>query len=108
MRTQDNLIRRFNITSKYKGYYLILDAIDIACKKQQESLYITKDIYPLLADKYHLSIQSVEKNIRTIIDKCWYNNRELVQEIAGCKLDYCPTNSEFIDYVAYYLTVIQK
>lgn len=97
------IIRQFNITTKYKGYYFVLEAIDIASAKQNEILYITKDIYPMIARKYQTSTYSVEKDIRTIIEKCWTNNRELLEKIAGCKLDYCPTNSEFIDYMTYYV-----
>lgn len=97
------IIRQFNITTKYKGYYFVLDAIEIAVTKQNESLHITKDIYPSIAQKHDTSIYNVEKNIRTIVEKCWANNKRLLEIIAGCKLDYCPTNSEFIDYIAYYV-----
>lgn len=97
------IIRKFNITAKYKGYYFVLDAIEIALTKQNETLYVTKDIYPTIAQKYQTSVYNVEKNIRTIIEKCWINNKPLLENIAGCQLDYCPTNSEFIDYVTYYV-----
>ena len=103
MKQQTQLIRQFNITSKYRGYYLIIDAIEIAYKNQHQCLHITKDIYPIIARKHNISSRSVEKNIRTIVEKCWENNRELMQEVAGCKLTCCPTNSEFIDYVSYYI-----
>lgn len=103
MKKHAQIIRQFNITTKYKGYHFILDAIEIASGKQNETLYITKDIYPMIASKYHTSIYSVEKDIRTIIEKCWINKKELLEKIAGCKLNYCPTNSEFIDYITYYL-----
>lgn len=105
MKTENGtqIIRQFNITSKYKGYYFVLDAIEIASSKQNETLYITKDIYPIIAKKYNTTTYSVEKDIRTIIEKCWINNKQLLERIAGCKLDYCPTNSEFIDYMTYYM-----
>lgn len=103
MKQQMNIIRKFNITSKYRGYYLVMDAIEIAYKNQNQCMHITKDIYPILAGKHNVSSRSVEKNIHTIVEKCWENNRELLQEIAGCKLHGCPTNSEFIDYISYYI-----
>lgn len=97
------IIRQFKVTSKYKGYPLIIDAIELSIQNYGDCIKITKDIYPALSEKYGIPQYSVERNIRTIIEACWKNDRELLKKIAGCDLIKCPTNSDFIDSVAYYI-----
>lgn len=97
------IIREFHITSKYKGYPLIIDAIDFYISKDGNYIKITKDLYPILSEKYNISTSSVERNIRTVVEACWANNKEAVQNIIGHKTIRCPSNSEFIDAIAYYI-----
>ena len=70
---------------------------------QERPMKITKDIYPILARKYKSTPSNVEHNIRTLINLCWMSHRETLEEIAGCTMEDKPTNSEFIDILAYYL-----
>ena len=97
------IIRKLGVTSNYKGYFYLADAIRLAINAQDKPIKITKDIYPYLAGKYQTTTMNVEHNIRTAINICWETNREGVVEIAGYRLICKPTNSEFIDMVAYYL-----
>lgn len=64
---------------------------------------ITKDIYPRLAKKFKSKPSNIEHDIRTIVNVCWENHRERLEQIAGYPLEYRPTNSEFIDMIAFYL-----
>ena len=98
-----SLIRRLGATSKYKGYYYVAEAVKMAEALQERPMKITKDIYPILARKYKSTPSNVEHNIRTLINLCWMNHRETLEEIAGCTMEDKPTNSEFIDILAYYL-----
>ena len=71
-------------------------------------LRITKDIYPYLARKYRSTPTNIEHDIRTMVNVCWEGNKKLLDEIAGYPLEYKPTNSEFIDMLAYYLREIEE
>lgn len=95
-------IRQFRVTSKYKGYLLIIDAVILYLEK--DFTKITKDIYPALAHKYHISVTSVERNIRTVIETCWRNDRRAVQEIFGCEITKCPSNADFLEAISYFVT----
>lgn len=97
-----DIIRQFRITSKYKGYILIIDAIILYIDK--DFVQITKDVYPVLSKKYHTNITNVERNLRTIVELCWKNNKTAVQEILGYNTERCPSNSVFIEAIAYYIT----
>ena len=102
------IIRKLGITSNYKGYYFVADAIQLAMNAQDVPMKITKDVYPYLASKYKTKTLNVEHNIRTVINVCWETNRKGMAEIAGHPLNYKPTNSDFIDMVAYYLLSVQE
>ena len=97
-------IRKLGLTSKYKGYYYLAEAISIAMAQEDRHIRITKDIYPYLARKYITTPSNIERDMRTVISACWKMNKPGLDKIAGYELSYKPTNSEFIDMITYYLT----
>ena len=97
------IIRRLGVTSKYKGYYFLAEAINMVMEQKDEQMRITKDIYPGLARKFKSTPSNIEHDIRTVVSICWKTNKKSLDEIAGYPLKFKPTNSEFIDMVAYYL-----
>lgn len=103
MRKVYGLIRKLGATSKYKGYYFVAEAVKMTMESQEEPMKITKDIYPCLAKKFKSTPMNVEHDIRTVINVCWSTNKKTMEEIAGYSLNYRPTNSEFVDMLAYYL-----
>lgn len=108
MREVYRLIRKLGVTSKYKGYYFVAEAVKLSMEMQERPLKITKDIYPYLAKKFKSTPMNIEHDIRTVINVCWMANRETMDVIAGYHLLYRPTNSEFIDMLAYYLSQMEK
>ena len=59
------------VTSKYKGYFFVTDAIGLAMNYQDKPIMITKDMYPYLASKYKTKPMNIEHNIRTVVNVCW-------------------------------------
>lgn len=102
------IIRKLGVTSNYKGYHFVADAIQLAMNSQDEPIRITKDIYPYLATKYKTTTLNIEHDIRTVIKVCWETNRKEMSKMAVYPLIYKPTNSEFIDMVAHYLLSAQE
>ena len=96
MRKVYRLIRQLGVTSKYKGYYYVAEAVRMFMEIQDHPIKITKDIYPSLAKQFKSTPVNVEHDIRTVINVCWESNKEAMNEIAGYPLRYKPTNSEFI------------
>ena len=101
------VIRKLGATSKYKGYYYVVDAVEMAQKIYERPVKVTKDIYPVIARKYK-STSNVEHNIRTLVNLCWMNHKDTLEEMAGCTMADKPTNSEFIDILVYYLRYSDK
>lgn len=97
-------IRKLGAMSTYRGFSFLADAIYITTQHNGKPLRVTKDIYPYLAKKYETTAMNVEHSIRIVINACWKKNKDGFEEIAGYPLTHKPSNSEFIDMVAYYLT----
>lgn len=97
------ILRKCHISSRYKGYYILIDAIYLYINNSNYYISLQNDIYKQLAAKYNTSIYSIESNIRRIIEKCWQNDKLFMNQIFGYKLNRCPSNGEFIDFVAYYV-----
>ena len=104
MREIYRLIRQLGVTSKYKGYYFLAEAVKLSVEMQGRPIKITKDIYPTLARKFKSTPVNIEHNIRTVLNLCWSSGKETLNAIAGYSLRYKPTTSEFIDILAYYLS----
>lgn len=103
------VIRKLGATSKYKGYYYVVDAVEMAQKIYERPVKVTKDIYPVIARKYKSTpSNNVEHNIRTLVNLCWMNHKDTLEEMAGCTMADKPTNSEFIDILVYYLRYSDK
>lgn len=98
------IIRKLGITSKYKGYYFLAEAVNMVMEQKDGNIKITKDIYPNLSKKFKSTPSNIERDIRTVINTCWETNKSGLDKIAGYPLKFKPTNSEFIDMIAYYLT----
>ena len=97
------LIRSMGITSKYKGYRYIVEAVLLTLERQDTGYKITKDIYPVIARKYHTNINNIEHNIRTVVDTCWTKRRQELERVAGYSLSHKPSNMEFVDILVFYL-----
>ena len=102
MSIEVELIRRFGITSRYKGYYLLPEALQIARDNYKNCLIITYNVYSILSQRHNIPYICVERNIRTVVIKCWENNRRLLEEIAGRELIVYPSNGDFLDMVVYW------
>lgn len=103
MREVYKIIRRMGVTSKYKGYYYVTEAVGLVMEQRGKPIRITKDIYPRLARKFKSTPVNIEHDIRTVVNVCWLTDKKAMEAIAGYPLQYKPTNSEFIDILAYYI-----
>lgn len=115
MKVEIRILRKCGVNRRHTGYIYLRDAIRLVQKKQGRHVFITKEIYPMIAQKHETTEFCVERNIRTAINRCWQNNPEYIQEILGYRVEKCPGNAEFISSVVYYLeefeeeaTVFQK
>lgn len=101
--TIKQLLRKFGIGKRYKGYYYTIEAVSLYMDIEDIDVMITKDIYSVLAIKFGSDPASIERCMRTVIELCWRNNESLIFDIAGYEVFRRPTNSEFLDMLANYI-----
>ena len=59
------------ITQNYKGYYYLLEILNIIINEERVVRCFSKEIYPILAKKYAIKGSTIERDIRNIIKVNW-------------------------------------
>ncbi|MBK5252937.1 MAG: sporulation initiation factor Spo0A C-terminal domain-containing protein [Peptostreptococcaceae bacterium] len=85
------LLDQCGIPNYYVGYKYLKDAI-ISVLDKSEHKWMTKTIYPQIANKYGTSSSCVDSNMRHAIATAW-NSGKLNEYFTS---SYKPTNSQFI------------
>ncbi|MBQ1519690.1 MAG: sporulation initiation factor Spo0A C-terminal domain-containing protein [Ruminococcus sp.] len=98
------LIIDLGISTSVKGYIYIIEAIKICKDLKISNLYLSKDLYPKIAEKYGTSSASVERAIRHAISTGWsHHNSARSAEVFGniiCNDKDTPSNAIFISAVS--------
>ncbi len=99
-----NIFISIGIPPNIKGYNYLREGIRMAVADQRVMNNVTKDLYPVIAEKYATSASKVERAIRHAIEVAWNRGRvDAVNAIFGARVyigTEKPTNSEFIALVA--------
>ena len=95
-----DLIHEIGIPAHIKGYQYIREGIIMSVKDPEMLNYITKFLYPTIAQKYRTTTSSVERAIRHAIEVAWNRGKlDSMEELFGYNVNSGkgkPTNSEFI------------
>lgn len=104
-------LHNIGVPAHIKGYGCLQDAIKIVVLDSSAIHYVTKVLYPTIAEKYkkedttlEQEASKVERAIRHAIEVAWLRgNPEFLHEVFGYTIDANkgkPTNSEFIALIA--------
>ena len=88
------------VTANYTGFFHAAYAIYLVVDNPRRLLRVTKNLYPEVAKHYYTSAACVERNIRTIVELAWKNNRQLLKQMAMYNVSSKPTPSQFIAILA--------
>lgn len=98
------LIHDIGIPAHIKGYHYLREAILLVIDRIDLLGAITKELYPMIAEKFDTTSSRVERAIRHAIEVAWNRgNIELINSLFGHTINSergKPTNSEFIAMVA--------
>ena len=107
-----NIIHQIGVPAHIKGYLYLREAILMVILDVDLLGAVTKELYPLIAEKYNTTPSRVERAIRHAIEVAWSRgNVEVVNNLFGYTIDVNrgkPTNSEFIAMIADKLRVENK
>ena len=99
-----SLLHDLGIPSHVRGYRYIRDGIMLLYESTSMVNLVTKDIYPIIAQKYDTTTTRVERAIRHAIEISWMRGDiKLMEELFGNSIDFDrsrPTNSEFLTTIA--------
>lgn len=107
-----NIIHEMGVPAHIKGYHYLRDAILMVVNEINLLGAITKELYPMIAQKYLTTPSRVERAIRHAIELAWdRGNVEMMNKYFGYTINLergKPTNSEFIAMVADKLRIEAK
>lgn len=107
-----NIIHEMGVPAHIKGYHYLRDAILMVINEINLLGAITKELYPMIAQKYQTTPSRVERAIRHAIELSWdRGNVEMMTKFFGYTINLergKPTNSEFIAMVADKLRIESK
>ena len=99
------LLRSMGATGNLRGFDYIVFIIYQKLQHPNQHYWTTKMAYPETAAHFKVTPASVERSIRTTIGVIWdkYDHSD-IDRVAGRRLEDLPTNSEFLDIIAAYLS----
>ncbi len=107
-----NLIHEIGVPAHIKGYQYIRDAISIVVEDRDILGAVTKELYPMIAEKNNTTPSRVERAIRHAIEVAWNRGKiETIDSLFGYTVQNekgKPTNSEFIAIIADKLRLERK
>lgn len=106
------IIHQMGVPAHVKGYLYLRDAIIFVTEEVNLMGAVTKELYPMIAEKYNTTASRVERAIRHAIELAWdRGNVEMMNNFFGYTINIergKPTNSEFIAMVADKLRIGEK
>lgn len=98
-----HILYQLGVNATYLGYYYLTLAIMTALENEENLIYVSKNIYPGIAECYHTSLECVERNIRTVTEIMFkHGDKELLSQIFT-NTSKKPKNSELIAHFAVYV-----
>lgn len=91
-----NLLNRLGVTANYAGFFHMSCAVALCLERPERLLLVTKWLYPEVARQCGANWKSVERNLRTVGEIIWRENRPLLEELAGRPLTQRPRNAQLL------------
>ena len=106
------IIHQMGVPAHVKGYQYLRDAIALVTEEINLMGAVTKELYPMIAEKYDTTASRVERAIRHAIELAWdRGNVDMMNQYFGYTINIergKPTNSEFIAMIADKLRMGEK
>ena len=99
-----NILHEIGVPAHIRGYHYMREAIIMAVNDMDVLNYITKELYPSIAQKMNTTSSRVERAIRHAIEVAWSRGKiDAIDNLFGYTINNHkgkPTNSEFIALIA--------
>lgn len=91
-----HLLMKLGITANYKGFHYISYAMYLIFEEPSRLLYVSKLLYPEIAQEFHTDWRSVEHNMRTVIRHIWKENADVLCRMTGYNFSRRPAAGVFL------------
>lgn len=95
-----DLLYQLGVTANYTGFFHAAYAVSLCAERPDRLLLVTKWLYPEVAKRYRTNWKAVERNIRTINNIIWRENRPLLEKLAHRQLEQKPRNAQLLAILA--------
>ncbi len=95
-----DLLYQLGVTANYTGFFHTAYAVSLCAEQPDRLLLVTKWLYPEVAKQYHTNWKAVERNIRTVSDIIWRENRPLLERLARRTLSERPRTTQLLAILA--------
>lgn len=100
MKEVKEILTKLGVIMCYRGFECAEFSVELAVEDESRLGAVTKEIYMPTADNIGCNWKAVECNLRTVVNRAWKLNPELMRTLAGYRLEKKPTVAEFITIVA--------
>ena len=91
------LLRNLGISPRYRGYEIVLCALDCIAADSNCLTAFIKEICIPVSEKKHCGYATVEAEIRRTSERAWQNNPTLLMVLAERQLDHRPPALPFLE-----------
>lgn len=100
LRSAYRLLSHLGITENYKGFHYAAYAATLCALDQGRLILVTKWLYPDVAKRFSTDWTDVERDLRTIINVAWKQNRNYLSTLAQVPLTRKPVCAQFLSILA--------
>ena len=96
-----DILRRLGITKRYRGYDAIVYCVQLILEDDRRLQSVIKSVYSPAAVHFDCRPASIERNMRTAVQRAWQLQPSLLCRLAGYQLTSAPSTSEFLALVCH-------
>ena len=90
------ILFRFGVRAKRPGFFYTAQALYLLSVQPDLALNLKRDLYPKIAEVYHVTCESVKHDISATLHTMWRQNPELLSPMAQEPLSRYPHDSRFL------------
>lgn len=90
------------VTPNYVGFHYTAYALSLCLENPKRLVYVTKELYPDVAQEFKTTPDCVERNIRTAVQVAWKKHEDLLIQLSKHVWTGRPAVSEFLSVSAAY------
>ena len=99
----NRLLKQCRFSSRYRGYLMLAECLTVILANEKKIMRMT-EVYAEVGEKFGISWNGVERNIRTALNYAWENGGQAeLEKLFGGVFYTMPSAGELIELLTEYL-----